>query len=291
MDGVLIVNKPAAWTSHDVVQKARGILRERRIGHTGTLDPLATGVLVLCVGRATRIAKYLEAQDKEYRAVMRLGVVTDTLDKDGAVLEQRSYDPPSRERIADVMRSFLGEQTQRPPAYSALKVKGVPSYRLARAGKAVELAPRTVTIRRIELASSEDPFIEFSVQCSKGTYVRTLCADIGEALGTGAHLTALERIKSGAFRIDTAHTLAEIEAARDAGALPGLLITLDQALADLPLVQLEDRDARRVSQGNRIPWKSDSESPQYVRVRNPEGLLLAVARTGGGTLRPETVFS
>jgi len=291
MEGVLIVNKPASWTSHDVVQKARGILKERRIGHTGTLDPLATGVLVLCVGRATRIARHLEAQDKEYHAHLRLGVTTDTLDSDGSVCEQREYAPPSRERLLDVMRSFLGDQMQRPPAYSAVKVSGVPSYRLARAGNAVELAPRPVSVRHIELTSYEDPVVGFSVVCSKGLYVRTLCSEIGEALGSGAHLTGLERIRSGPFTIEAAHTLEQIEACRMAGTLEGLLLSMDQALADLPLVELSEADTRRISQGNRLSWESATDSPHYVRIHTPEGALLAIARIAAGMLRPETVFS
>ncbi len=168
MDGVLNINKPSGMTSHDVVERVRRILREKRIGHTGTLDPLATGVLVLCVGKATRIAQYLEAGEKEYKAVMRLGVSTDTLDAEGQVLATKSYTPPEKQRIIEVMKGFTGSIMQRPPAYSAVKVAGVPSYRLAREGRAELLKPRPITIFSIELTAFEDPLVSLLVRCSKG---------------------------------------------------------------------------------------------------------------------------
>ncbi len=159
MDGVLNINKPSGMTSHDVVERVRRILHEKRIGHTGTLDPLATGVLVLCAGKATRIAQYLEAGEKEYKAVMRLGVTTDTLDAEGQVVATKSYTPPEKQRIIEVMKGFTGSIMQRPPAYSAVKVAGVPSYKLAREGRAELLKPRPVTIFSIELTAFEDPLV------------------------------------------------------------------------------------------------------------------------------------
>ena len=199
MDGILNINKPSGITSHDVVERVRKILREKRIGHTGTLDPLATGVLVLCVGKATRIAQYLEAGEKEYKAIMRLGVTTDTLDAGGKVLEKKQYGPPDQRKIIEVLQGFIGPIMQRPPAYSAVKVAGVPSYKLAREGKAELLKPRPVTIFSIEMTSFEDPLVSLHVRCSKGVYIRTLCAEIGDALGMGAHLSGLERTRSGRF--------------------------------------------------------------------------------------------
>lgn len=193
MDGVLNILKPKGWTSHDVVQKVRGLLAERRVGHTGTLDPLATGVMLLCVGKATRIARFLEAEDKGYHVVLRLGVTTNTLDADGSVLETRSYDPPRSEDILRVIRSFTGAIHQRPPAFSAVKVEGVPSYKLARRGTPVELKHRPIMVHALQLTSYEDPLVGLTVECSKGTYVRVLCSDIGAALGTGAHVVELER--------------------------------------------------------------------------------------------------
>src|SRR5208337_1409573 len=168
MDGVVNINKPSGVTSHDVVQMARRMLKEKRIGHTGTLDPLATGVLVLCIGKATRIAQYLEAGKKEYRAEMRLGVTTDTLDADGRVLETRTYKPPDRAAILDVVHRFTGTIMQSPPAFSAVKIAGTPSYKLARQGKALPNKARPATIHNIDLTAFEDPFVRLTVQCAKG---------------------------------------------------------------------------------------------------------------------------
>lgn len=290
MDGVLNINKPASWTSHDVVQKVRGILQERRIGHTGTLDPLATGVLMLCVGKATRIARFLEAQEKEYQAVMRLGVTTDTLDADGKIIETRSYTPPSQGDIIRVISSFTGTIMQQPPAYSAIKVAGVPSYKLARKGKAVALEPRKVTVHRLELTSYEDPYVGLSVTCSKGLYVRTLCADIGAALGMGAHLISLLRTRSGSSTLKEAISLDQLAAMAASGNAEKALISIDNALADFPLVEVGASEARRLSHGNYVPWRGNAEEGRVVRIHDTDGSLLAVAKAGGGKLTPEIVF-
>lgn len=291
MNGVLIVNKPSGATSHDVVREARRLLKERRIGHTGTLDPLATGVLVLCVGKATRIARYLEAQEKEYRVVMRLGVSTDTLDADGTITETRTYAPPSRERLLAVLRDFTGDIMQRPPAFSAVKVSGVRSYALARKGRQVELAPRPVTVKRLDLLSYEDPSVGLSVTCSKGLYVRSLCADIGEALGSGAHVTSLERVRSGRFTLDRAMTIEQLRDFAEKGSAEKRLLSTDEALSDLAVVTVGPQETEKVSHGNSIPWSNASSEFTQVRVHDADGSLLAVARLGSGMLRPETVFS
>ena len=293
MDGVLNINKPSGMTSHDVVQAVRRITREKRVGHTGTLDPMATGVLVLCAGKATRIARYLEAGEKEYKAVMRLGVTTDTLDAEGRVLETRSYSPPDRSQLLHALKNFIGTIMQRPPAYSAIKVKGVASYKLARQGKAEPLEPRQVTIYGIDLTAYEDPLVSLTVKCSKGVYIRTLCADLGDALGPGAHLTSLVRTRSGRFGIDHAVTLQRLTDLAAAGTLGRVLIPLDEALADYPAMTVEETDAGRIVHGNRIPWHGDSMSISsgLVRIHGPEGRLLALARAVGGEIRPELVFS
>lgn len=280
-------------TSHDVVETARRTIKEKRIGHTGTLDPLATGVLVLCVGKATRIAQYLEAGEKEYEAIMRLGVTTDTLDAEGSVLDTRSYTPPDPQKLVKVMQSFIGAIMQRPPAYSAVKVSGVPSYKLAREGKAKPLAPRPVTIHAIELVSYEDPFVRFTVQCSKGTYVRTLCADMGEMLGMGAHLIALTRTRSGQFRRDQTITLDELAGMAAAGKVEQALISMDEALSEFPAVVLNEAESVRVLHGNQIacPASFANQGKDRVRLHNPEHRLLAIARSETGILKPELVFS
>ena len=293
MDGVLNINKPSGMTSHDVVQAVRRITGEKRVGHTGTLDPMATGVLVLCVGRATRIARYLEAGEKEYKAVMHLGVTTDTLDAEGRVLETRSCGPPDRSQLLHALKQFIGTIMQQPPAYSAIKVKGVASYKLAREGKAEPLKPRQITIFDIELTAYEYPFISLTVKCSKGVYIRTLCADLGDTLGPGAHLTSLVRTRSGRFGIDHAVTLDQIADLAAAGILGQVLIPLDEALADFPAMKVEEADAGRIVHGNRIPWHGDSTSINsgLVRIHGPEGRLLALARAANGEIRPELVFS
>jgi tRNA pseudouridine55 synthase len=292
MDGVLNLNKPAGMTSHDVVVKARTLLHEKRIGHTGTLDPLATGVLVLCVGKATRIAQYLEAGEKEYRAVMRLGVTTDTLDAEGRVLETKSYKPPDRQKILEVTQNFVGTIMQRPPAYSAVKMGGVPSYRLAREGRAKPLEPRAVKIFSIDLIAYDDPFVTITVRCSKGVYIRSLCAEIGDCLGMGAHITGLERTRSGCFRIEHAITLPGLAGLTTAGNTMRAVTPIDEALADFPSVPVSDAETVRVLHGNQIlcPGTLTNTSGDIVRLHRPAGKLLALARIGSGVLKPDLVF-
>jgi len=293
MDCVLNINKPSGMTSHDVVRKVRGILKEKRIGHTGTLDPMATGVLVLCVGRATRIARYLEAGEKEYRAVMRLGITTDTLDADGRILQTTLYTPPDRTDLLRVLEGFTGVITQRPPAFSALKVSGVPSYKLAREGKAEPLKERQVTVFSLELSAYEDPLATFSVRCSKGTYIRTLCADIGAVLGMGAHLTGLARTHSGRFSLDHAVDLDRLAELAETGALAEAMVSMDEALADLPVFVVSEAEAVRISHGNRVSRREGPETTPEARVRvhDPGGSLLAIATAALTELIPEVVFS
>jgi tRNA pseudouridine55 synthase len=293
MDGILNINKPSGITSHDAVQKVRWIVKEKRIGHTGTLDPLATGVLVLCVGKATRIARYLEAGEKEYQAVMRLGVITDTLDAEGRVLETRSYTPPGRADIERIMRKLTGVIMQRPPAFSAVKVSGVPSYKLARQGKAEVLDPRPVTVHGVELTAYEDPFVSFTVRCSKGVYVRTLCADMGDSLGMGAHLTSLVRTRSGRFSIEQAVSLDQLADIASAGGADQVMTPIDEALADFPAVLIGGEEASKIVHGNQVscPTSLANSSSDLARIHDSAGRLLALARVVTGTLRPELVFS
>jgi tRNA pseudouridine55 synthase len=287
MHGVLNINKPSGMTSHDVVQKVRRIAQEKRVGHTGTLDPLATGVLVLCVGKATRIAQYLEAGEKEYDAVMRLGVTTDTLDAEGRVLETKQYMPPPLQNIIDALARFRGEIMQQPPLFSAIKVGGIPSYKLARRGTAAVLAPRRVTIYRIDLAAYDDPFVRLRVRCSKGTYIRSLCADIGESLGMGAHLSNLVRTRSGRFSVENALSLERLA---EQG-VEKALVPLDEALADFPAATVSERDAERVRHGNPVVLAVPAPGQGVrIRVHDPSGNLLAIARHEGGMLRPEVVL-
>ena len=293
MNGVLVINKPQNWTSHDVVNKARGILQEKKIGHTGTLDPLATGVLVLCIGKATKIARYLESDDKEYSAELKLGTTTDTLDSAGCILETRKYHSPSRDEVQRVLDRFRGTILQRPPAYSAIKVSGVPSYRLARQGTILEHEERPVTIFEITLLEYRDPLIRFSVTCSKGTYIRTLCADIGAALGMGAHLTALVRTRSGRFRIEQAVDLEQLTEKVSLGRAEETLQTLNEALGSFPMVTVDASEARRISHGNSVslpPGFALSDAQPLIRLLDNNGQMLAIGRTTSGLIRPEVVI-
>jgi tRNA pseudouridine55 synthase len=294
VNGVLVINKPQNWTSHDAVNKARRLLQEKKIGHTGTLDPLATGVLVLCIGKATKIVRYLEADDKEYIAELKLGATTDTLDSAGSILETREYSPPSRDEVLCALDSFRGNILQRPPAYSALKVGGVPSYRLARQGTILEHKERPVAISAITLLEYRDPLVRFSVTCSKGTYIRTLCADIGAFLGTGAHLTALVRTRSGRFRIEQAIDLEQLTQKESVGLAERTLLSLNEVLGSFATVTVDAAEARRISHGNSISFPLGfvvNDSQTLIQVLDREGRLLAIAKTSTGLIRPEVVIT
>jgi tRNA pseudouridine55 synthase len=212
LDGVLLVDKPGEWTSHDVVARLRNILQTRHVGHAGTLDPMATGVLVILVGKATKASQYLMSRDKEYEGTLRLGQVTNTQDADGDIMETAPVpDTLTADDVAAAMRKMEGDQYQTPPMFSAKKIQGVPLYKLARKGEDVPREPRFIHVGKFEQLSYNAPDASFRVTCSKGTYVRTLAYDLGRALGPGAHLTALRRTASGDFRIEQTVTLAALE--------------------------------------------------------------------------------
>ncbi len=295
-DGILNVNKQAGWTSHDVVAKVRGLLEGPKVGHAGTLDPAATGVLPVLVGRGTRIAEYLLDWDKEYRAVLRLGQTTDTQDATGAVLATRSLDGLTEGQIRSAIARFQGRITQVPPMYSAVKVDGVPLYKSARAGKTVERKPRTVEIYELEVLGIAGADVTLRVRCSKGTYVRTLCADIGGVLGVGGHLRSLQRTRVGPLAVEQALTLEAIGARVVAGRLAEDLLTLDEALAAVPAIVVDERTAERVRHGAAIPagagrWLASAgqEAPTVVRVKDTAGRLLAVGKISAGPAGSDAV--
>jgi len=211
MDGILIINKPKGWTSFDVVAKIRGKLKPNRIGHTGTLDPAATGVLVLCLGRATKLAQKMLIMDKEYVAEITLGAISNTDDADGQVVHNPQAGVKSRLEVERALKQFQGVIQQMPPQFSAKKVKGRRAYDMAREGKPVELKPVEVTIREIEILDYKWPILKIRVLCSKGTYLRSLARDLGQALGVGGYLTALERTKVGQYTLDKAVTVEEAD--------------------------------------------------------------------------------
>lgn len=210
-EGVLLIDKPVGCTSHDVVDRVRRKLKMKKIGHAGTLDPNATGLLIILVGKATKVSQYLMSLDKEYSGAMKLGEITNTYDSEGEIMETRDVPTLTEEAVNEVFGEFLGDQYQTPPMFSAKKIDGVPLYKLARKGKEVEREPRFIRISRFDLISVELPIINFEVACSKGTYIRTLAHDIGEKLGCGAHLESLRRTVSGNFKIAQCTPLDKFE--------------------------------------------------------------------------------
>lgn len=299
LDGVLIANKEAGWTSHDVVAKVRKLLGESKVGHAGTLDPGATGVLPILVGRATRIAEYLMEWDKEYRAVLRLGATTDTQDASGLVLTKHDASRVEEDEIRMVVAQFGGVQRQLPPMYSAVKIGGQPLYKAARAGKIIERNERSVTIHELEILAIERPDVTLRVVCSKGTYIRTLCADIGQSLGVGGHLYALERRRVGPLSIDQALTIDQIAGHLTGGTLSNQVLSLDNLLSQLPAVVVNAEQAERVVHGNPvfpagISQLPCSPHPVAVRVKNEAGQLLAIGThdtRGLGPIKIRKVFS
>ena len=274
------MDKPAGPTSHDVVARVRRALGTRAVGHAGTLDPFATGLLVVLVGRATRLARYLAAVPKVYRATAVLGVRTDTDDPTGAVLEGAAGPvPTSREAVAGALDQLVGARLQRPPAYSAKKVAGVRSYRLARRGAAVELAPVEVTVHAAELLEWASPAVTFRATVGSGTYVRALARDLGDALGCGAHLSALRREAIGDMRVEDAVAPEEVSAAA--------LGPASRVVAHLPSVAIDAEPARAVGHGRPIPSPGVLEGNVALVAG---GELLAVARAEGAWLRPEVVL-
>jgi tRNA pseudouridine55 synthase len=287
-DGILLVDKPRGPTSHDVVARARKTLDERRVGHTGTLDPFATGLLLLCVGGATRLSQYLTGLDKTYEAEARLGVATDTLDVDGEVVaESDGWQALDADRVEAGLAGLRGEQRQVPPQYSAKKVGGVAMHRRARKGETVALEARPVVIHELELTEVDLPEIRFRVRCSSGTYVRALARDLGEALGVGAHLTALRRTAVGSFRVEDALPLADL---RDGEGVPddAWVAPLD-ALGHLPRVEVEEDVAAALAHGRILEWEGE-DRPEPLVVAH-EGELVAVCQLVSGRLRPRKVFA
>lgn len=279
LHGVLNVYKEKGYTSHDVVARLRGITRQKKIGHTGTLDPDAEGVLPVCLGKATKISELLTNKDKAYRATLLLGMTTDTQDITGTVQRQAETDSVCEEEAAEAIRGFIGVYEQIPPMYSALKVNGRKLYELAREGKTVERKVRPVTIHDIQIIRMELPRIEIEVTCSKGTYIRTLCHDIGEKLGTGGCMEALCRTRSGDFKIGESHKLGYIQEIMEKGELEKLLIPIDAVFSRYKEIQIEQDLDNRLKNGNPFvicrPQAKLSDG-EYVRVYDSAGNFAAI---------------
>jgi tRNA pseudouridine55 synthase len=307
IEGVLPVLKPAGFTSHDVVAKVRRIVRERRIGHTGTLDPGVTGVLPLCLGRATRIVEYLQEMPKTYRTTLKLGIATTTEDLSGEVVERREVGGIDEAQIRDKLACFAGTIWQTPPMYSAVKIQGKKLYELARQGIEVERPPRQVTIHRLELISlhldTPYPEIGLEVECSKGTYIRTLCSDIGRALGYPAVMADLIRTASGSFTLDHCIALEQIEEAAGDGTLSEYLIPVDRAIDHMPTVILPSPLSEMALSGVKIPIERLEGAPRSalqslvgsngapVRVYSDLGQFIGIFRQVDDRLQAVKVFS
>ena len=303
VDGVLTIKKEAGWTSHDVVAKVRQLLGGAKVGHAGTLDPAATGVLPVLIGRGTRIAEYLVEWDKEYRAVLRLGETTDTQDATGTVLARQATDRVTPETIHEVAGRFRGPIEQVPPMYSAVKVGGVPLYKSARLGKTIVRDARTIVIHTLEVETIQGRDVIFRIVCSKGTYVRTLCADIGEALGVGGHMLALERRRVGPLTIDHALTVDDVVTRHALGRLGDDLLSLDRALDQLRIAVVDRPTADRVRHGSPVPagkilrWEETANAERGsrgpVRIHDIDGCLVAIGQcpeTSGSALKVEKVL-
>ena len=251
-NGIININKEKGFTSHDVVAKLRGILKQKKIGHTGTLDPDATGVLPVCLGNGTRLCDLLTDKVKEYEAVMVLGITTDTEDMSGNILSQNEV-KLSEEEVREAVMSFVGEYGQIPPMYSAIKVNGKKLYELAREGKVIERQARTVVINRIQIISIDLPQVTFKVNCGKGTYIRSLCRDIGNKLGCGACMESLVRTQSGIFTLEKSYLLSDVEKIVKSGEIDKIIYPVDSVFAEYPEIMVKDREAFLVSNGNKFP--------------------------------------
>ena len=286
-DGLIIVDKPAGLTSHDVVARLRRLTGTRRVGHGGTLDPMATGVLVAGVGKATRLLGHLALAEKEYQATIRLGQATSTADAEGEVISGAPAGGLTLDAVRAAARPLTGEIQQVPPAVSAVKVAGTRAYRLARAGTTPVLAPRAVTVRSFCILSDrrvDDDLLDVdaTVACSSGTYIRALARDLGEALGVGGHVTVLRRTRAGAYDLSLAHGLDQLEPDE-------VLIPLERAAADaFPSRLLTDAEARWLSHGGRLPGSGAAPGP--VAAFGPDGTLIALVEESGNQARPLAVF-
>jgi tRNA pseudouridine55 synthase len=288
LQGILPVDKPPGPTSHDAVARVRKTMQVRRVGHAGTLDPFASGLLLLLVGPATRLSEFFLGMDKRYDATLRLGVGTDSHDSEGEVVaECRDWEELDRDRILEAMEGFRGTIRQRPPSLSAKKVAGEAAHRRVRRGETVELAPVPVTIHELTLGHVELPLLRFSLRCSSGTYVRALARDLGAALGVGGHLTELRRTAIGPFGLDTSLSW---EAAESADSVAAGLIPPARALGHLSAVEVTDEDALRLSQGQFLPLEGDSiPEGEPIRILL-DGELLAIGAREGARLRARKVL-
>lgn len=296
LSGILNIDKPSGMTSHDVVDAVRRVAGQRKVGHAGTLDPMATGVLLVCLGQATRVSEYLMAGRKRYRATITLGMTTNTYDADGEIIDSGGKADFGRGEVEAALSQFVGCIEQVPPMYSAVKQDGQPLYRLARQGKTVERKPRTVEIDAVELLDWSPPSLLVEVACSPGTYLRSLAHDLGQQLGSGAYLAALVRLSSGHFTLEEAVSLPRLEEAFQHGQEDRYLLPLDEAFLDWPAVIVGEEDARRLVHGQAIqgePPARELDPLLLYRAYSLDGDFLAILahHDVSGQWHPKKVFA
>ena len=281
MNGILLIDKPPLWTSNDVVSKLKGVLKERRIGHSGTLDPLATGLLAVFAGRATRAVSFAESHDKRYTAGLRLGLRTDTQDISGNVISKGQTDVKDEE-LDRVLSCFVGEIEQTPPMYSAVRVNGKRLYELVRKGIEVERKPRKITVYSIERKGRESGDIVLDIKCSKGTYIRTLCSDIGEMLGCGACMSALRRTEAGMFSVENAYTLDEVIREAEIGDVSSLLLPTETIFSEYERITVSASAEAKVRNGNPVSFSAPDGT---YRVCSQQGEFLALGKCEDGIMK------
>lgn len=279
VDGLILLDKPKGLTSNSALQKVRNLYKAEKAGHTGALDPLATGVLPICIGEATKVAGYLLGNDKAYDVTARLGCTTDTDDAEGQILLQRTVGVYSKARIEQLLQEFIGNIQQVPPIYSALKQGGEPMYVKARRGDVIDLPARTVTVHSITVINQTESTLELSVVCGTGTYIRSLVRDLGERLGCGAHVTALRRTWVQPFQFETLWTIEQLEALAEQGieALDAVLMPVEVALSTIPKLIVDDDQARRLGMGQKITVINMNEAVELIQLCSPQGRCLGLA--------------
>lgn len=286
MHVIINLNKPSGITSRQAVTKVQRLLGARKAGHAGTLDPQAKGVLLVCLNEATKVTRFLMDMDKQYKATVKLGERTDTCDAEGKVIEKKDISFLSESDLYETVRTFKGSILQKPPMYSALKIGGKTLYKLARKGIEIERAERTVHIYDIEISSIDIPYFDLTISCSKGTYIRSLCDDIGMKLGTGAHMASLERTAVGFFHIKDSFSFDDLPASEK------LFYSIDQALAKLPEIKLADPDYQKAKHGVKVTLESfNLYNGEFVKLKDPEGNLFAIGRAESDIISIERVLN
>jgi tRNA pseudouridine55 synthase len=290
MNGILIIDKPSGFTSHDVVARVRRILGQRAVGHLGTLDPLATGVLPLVLGNMTRLAQFYLASEKRYEGVIRFGFATDTYDAEGEMVGERQEPSLTTEQVRDLAGKFLGTIQQTPPPFSAKKINGVPAYKLARKKKDVVLQPVSVEVKQFDVSQLEDSRVYFAAQVASGTYLRSIAHEMGQLAGCGAHLESLQRTSVGEFQLHDAHTLADLEQAVPGEEVESILVHPRKLLPELPSVTADAEAAAKIRHGMAVNLSDFSRAPEVKVFADQRDLIAIASRVAGTLFHPRIVL-